>query len=79
MEQIEGADRSIRANQRITIYHEDRFLIGWKEICSYLRVSRSQALRWFINKGLPVIRLGRRVRSTTRLIDVWLLQAGTMR
>ena len=48
-------------------------LVGWREIAEYLRVSVDTAQRWNRRAQLPVDRVvGRRVRTSTGLIDRWI-------
>lgn len=51
----------------------DSLLIGWNEICRYMRRSRRQLRRYVSHDGLPVCRLGRNVAISRGTIDVWLL------
>ena len=49
-------------------------LVTWKEIAAYLRVSPDTAQRWHRKYRLPVCRsVGKHVRTSTGLIDRWLL------
>ncbi len=48
-------------------------LVSWREIAAYLKVSVSTAQRYHRRHQLPVCTsIGRRVRSSTSLIDRWL-------
>ncbi len=52
---------------------ESQILVGWREIAAYLRVSDDTAQRWNRRYSLPVCRsVGRRVRTSTALIDRWI-------
>jgi len=45
---------------------------GWVEIAAFLRVSRSQAIRYRTERGLPVGYIGRTPQITTYAISEWL-------
>ncbi len=47
-------------------------LVGWKEICAYLRVSRTQDWRWYRQRGLPVTNFGKRTKAAISALDYWL-------
>lgn len=47
-------------------------LVSWKEIAAYVRVSVSTAQRYHRMYAMPVCTtVGRRVRTSTALIDRW--------
>ena len=53
---------------------EARMLVSRKEIAAYLGVSVDTAQRYHQRHQLPVCRsVGRRVRTTTSLIDRWIV------
>lgn len=54
--------------------HQDRLLIGMREIAAYVGRSPRTIYRWMHNGGLPVAPLPSGERATSRnLIDNWLL------
>lgn len=55
-------------------YRAVGILVGWQEICAYLRVSRTQGWRWCKDRGLPVTSFGKRVRAAISALDLWLTQ-----
>ena|SRR5215831_5792599 len=48
-------------------------LVGWREIALALRKSASSLRRYVRKEGLPVLRWGRHVCTTPRLVEDWLL------
>jgi hypothetical protein len=57
-----------------------RHLVGWKEICGFIRVSKKTAQRWTVEKGLPVHHpAGPRAAAVALDIDLlnWLIRNTT--
>jgi len=52
-------------------------LSGSESISRYLHVSKRTAYRWIMDHGLPAMRFpGRESRTSTALIDLWILTWG---
>lgn len=49
-------------------------LNGWKEIAGYLKIHTETATRLADEEGLPVVRAGGLVLTTTNAIEAWILK-----
>jgi len=59
---------------------EDKLLVGWIAIGSYLGIGWRQAIRYYIEKGLPVGIIGHRAKAFRHHLEAWLLdQRGSPR
>ncbi len=47
---------------------------GWKDIAAFLRVSVSQAIRYYKERGLPIGYIGRTPLTTPYLLSRWILE-----
>ena len=52
----------------------DSLLIGWAEIATYARKRPRCLQRWVFKHRFPVLRLGRYVMTSRRIIDAWLFE-----
>ena len=49
-------------------------LVGWKEIGAYLGVGWRQAIRYYVEKGLPAGIIGYRAKAFRHHLEAWLLE-----
>ncbi len=82
MEKGRGMTRMSHCNmtKEMTGLENRPILVGWKEIGAYLGVGWRQAIRYYVEKGLPVGIIGNRAKAYRPHLEYWLLgQRGSPR
>lgn len=59
--------------------YENGWLIGWKEVAKYLKVSTRTAKRYYYKLNMPVRPGLGHVRALTHELDIWLVEFTDMK